>query len=281
MAAEVERLQDLVRSVPAACVVVEAGTVVAINDEVVAETGIPRSGLVGSALAELVVPEHRRRVERLLTGGDTGLARAEVRSSVGFHPLELTARAITRRLTLVALRAMRREVELSALAGGSLTHDQVTGLPNRYHVLEDLHHRLHGAVARPLAVVAIWVDDLATVVDERGPRAADRILNQVGDRLHGRLRAPDLLGRFDDHGFVVLLTSDMGADQLSAVALRLRDEIAFPVEYESALLSFTASVAVVPLGLRRPGLDRLLARLEAIAHRAAIQGGGIHEVVDL
>jgi diguanylate cyclase (GGDEF)-like protein len=205
--------------------------------------------------------------------------RAEVRLSAGFRPLELTSRAVSGRLSLVAVRSMAREVELSALAGGVLTHDQVTGLPNRYYLLEELHRRLTAPVGRPLACVAIWVDDLQSVAAERGIRASDRILHQVGERLQGRLRAPDLLGRFDDHGFLVLLASDMGAEQLTAVALRLREEIAFPVEHESALLSFTASMAVAPLGLRRPSLERVLSRLEAVARRAATSGGGLLETL--
>ncbi|HEX6143300.1 MAG TPA: hypothetical protein VFZ01_11305 [Geminicoccaceae bacterium] len=79
----------------------------------------------------------------------------------------------------------------------------------------------------------------------------------------------------------MLLTSDMDPEQLTTVALRLRDEIAFPVEYESALLSFTASMAVVPLGLRRPSLERLVSRLEAVARRAAASGGNHVETIEL
>ena len=279
MAAESERLLDLLRSVPVACVVVDQGTIVGANEEAVEETAIPRVRLVGSPLAELVLPEHQRRIEPLLRASSGALVRAEVRLSAGFRPLELTSRAVSDRVSLVAVRSMAREVELSALAGGVLTHDQVTGLPNRYYLLEELHRRLTAPVGRPLACVAIWVDDLQSVAAERGIRASDRILHQVGERLQGRLRAPDLLGRFDDHGFLVLLASDMGAEQLTAVALRLREEIAFPVEHESALLSFTASMAVAPLGLRRPSLERVLSRLEAVARRAATSGGGLLETL--
>ena len=279
MAAESERLLELLRSVPVACLVVDEGTIVGANDEAVEETAIPRVRLVGAPLGDLVLPEHQRRIEPLLRATSGALVRAEVRLSAGFRPLELTSRAVSGRLSLVAVRSMAREVELSALAGGVLTHDQVTGLPNRYYLLEELHRRLTAPVGRPLACVAIWVDDLQSVAVERGIRASDRILHQVGERLQGRLRAPDLLGRFDDHGFLVLLASDMGAEQLTAVALRLREEIAFPVEHESALLSFTASMAVAPLGLRRPSLERVLSRLEAVARRAATSGGGLLETL--
>jgi diguanylate cyclase (GGDEF)-like protein len=281
VAAEAEKLAELLRAVPIGCLVVDAGTVVSANDEAVDETGVPRARLVGAPLGDLVLPEHQRRVDQLLAGVAGGTTRAEVRLAAGFRPVELTGRVLPSGVSVVVVRSMAREVELSAMAGGVLTHDQVTGLPNRYYLLEELHRRLHAPVARPLACLAIWIDDLQAVVAERGPRAADRILNQVAERLHGRLRAPDLLGRFDDNGFLVLLTSDMGTEQLTAVARRLREEIAFPVEHESALLSFTASMAVAPLGLRRPSVERLLSRLEAVARHAAASGGGHLDTLDL
>ena len=278
--AEADRLLELMRAVPGAALLVDGGIVVAANNEVVEVTAIPRGALVGAPLADLVLPEHRRRVEQLLGGvGDT-TGHAEVRLSVGFKAIELAARRLSDRVAVVGVRSMAREIELSAMAGGLLTHDPVTGLPNRYYLLEELYQRLHAAQRRPLACIAIWVDDLHQVGAERGPRAADRILSQVGERIHGRLRSPDLLGRFDTHGFLVLLASDMDREQLGRVALRLREEIAFPVEYESSLLSFTASMAVVPLGIRRPTLDRIIALLEQVGERATSNGGGLLEALE-
>lgn len=280
MAAETDRLTELLRLVPGACLAVDGPTVVAANDEAVDVCGVPRSKLVGVALGDLVLVEHQRAVQRLLIDFDGGVGRTEVRLSWGLRPLELTVRRISPRSALVGVRSMAREIELSAAAGGLLTHDPVTGLPNRHYVLEELHQRLQAPVVRPLACIAIWVDDLVRVTDERGPRAAERILSQVGERIHKRLRAPDLLGRLDEHGFLVLMASDMDRDQLGKVAERLREEVAFPVEYESSLLSFTASMAVAPVGTRRPSMERLLGRLEAVGRRAAAQGGNLLDAVD-
>lgn len=273
-------MAEVLRAVPGACALVDHGVIVAVNNEVVPVTGIPRGVLVGAPLADLVLPEHQRRVQELLDGHGDRLDHVEVRLSTGLKPIEMVARRLSSQVALVGLRSMAREVELSSMAGGPLTHDAVTGLPNRYYVLEELHHRLHAAQPRPLACLAVWVDDLGQVAEERGRRAADRILTQVGERIHSRLRAPDLLGRFDAHGFLVLMASDMDREQLGRVALRLRDEIAFPVEHQSALLSFTASMAVAPLGVRRPTLDRLVALLEQVGERAS-NGGNLLEALDL
>jgi diguanylate cyclase (GGDEF)-like protein len=278
---DLEQVVDAIRVVPGACLAVAGSEIIAVNDEVIELTGIPRSRLVGAPLDELVLPEYRSAVHRLLAGAGGTVSHAEVRLAFGLRPLALSARRTTNRLALVGVRSMTREMELSATAGGPLTHDQVTGLPNRNHVLEQLHQRLHETTPRPVACLAAWVDDLDRVVAERGTLAGEQVLRQVGQRISSRLRGPDLLGRFDEHGFLVVMASDMGRSQLEKVASRLRDEIAFPVEHHGALLSFTASMAVAPLGTRRPSIEHLLTRLDSVARRAAAQGGGLLDAIDL
>jgi diguanylate cyclase (GGDEF)-like protein len=281
VATEAERMLELMRVMPGPCALVDAGIVAAANDEAATLLGAPVSRLIGLPLADLVLLEHQRRVSTLLGGSAGDLTRVEVRLAGDLQAVELQARRVTGPLALVALRSMAREIELSAAAGGSLTHDQVSGLPNRYYLLAELHARLRAPIIRPLACLAVWVDDLGVLGAERGPRAAERVLSQVGERIHRRLRAPDLLGRFDDHGFLVLLASDMDADSLASVALRLRNEIAFPVEHENALLSFTASMAAVPFTGDRPSLERVVGRLEEVARRAEATGGALLDIVEL
>lgn len=278
--ADAERMLAVLRAMPGAGVLTDGGVVVAANSEAAEVIGIPSSRLVGALLADLVLAEHRRPVLKLLANAGADLSRAEVRLAAGLRPVELVARRLAEGVALVTVRSMEREMELSAAAGGLLTHDPVTGLPNRYYVLAELAQRLRSPATRPLSCLGVWVDDLDRVTAERGARAAERILSQVGERIHGRLRAPDLLGRYDDRGFLVLMTSDMDAEQLERVALRLRDEIGFPVEHENALLAFTASMALVPLAGRRPPLPAVMARLDDTARRAA-RGGSLIELIEL
>jgi len=82
-----------------------------------------------------------------------------------------------------------------------------------------------------------------------------------------------MVGRFLDAGFLIMMNSDSSAEQLTEIADRLRGEVAFPVELDSRLVSFTASVAVGSLTAQQPSIERILAVLEAAAHRAS-QGAG-------
>ncbi|MGI9609001.1 MAG: diguanylate cyclase domain-containing protein, partial [Acidimicrobiia bacterium] len=99
--------------------------------------------------------------------------------------------------------------------------------------------------------------------------------------LGSRLRGSDLLGRMDDRSFLALLVSDSDTDELKAVADRLRDEVSFPVEYDSTLVSFTSSVLVATIGPKPPSIDRIVSRVEAAGQKALASGGNRTDVEQL
>ncbi len=278
VATDAERIADVLRFSPIACVVVEDGVIKGANAEAIDVSRVPRGRLVGSPLSELVVEESTAEVERLLAGAGESLINGRVRLAAGLVPIELTTRRISARLQIVSMRHMQVEHEMSALAGGELTHDAITGLPDRYHVLEKLHDRLTVAPTSPLALIAIWIDDLDSLRAERGDRVAQKITRQVGERVQARLRGPDLLGRLDDAAFLALLTTESDLEQLKEIADRLRAEVSFPVEVDGVLVSFTSSVMVASIGPKRPSLERVLARLESVGRKAAASGGNRTEL---
>jgi diguanylate cyclase (GGDEF)-like protein len=111
------------------------------------------------------------------------------------------------------------------------------------------------------------------MADTYGKRAVHRVMRETGHRIQERLRGPDVLGRFDEAGFLVMMSSDSTPEQLTDIAERLRAEVAFPVELDRGLVSFTASVVVGSITHQRPSIERVLALLEAAANRAANSGG--------
>ncbi len=271
--ADAVQIADVLRFAPGACVVLENGVIRGANTEAVDVTGIPRKRLVGAPLAELVIAETQIPVADFLSSPNPELRVMPVRLATGLTPIELSARRISNSILVVGIRRMDLEHQLSAVAGGELTHDQVTGLPNRYHLLEQLHHRLTTPSPQPLAVIALWIDDLANLADERGQRVVERVSRQVGERVQARLRGPDLLGRFDDAAFLALLTTDSPAEQLREIAERLRDEVVFPVEYDGNLISFTASVMVGMIGPTRPTIEKVQSKLDVVG-RLTVSGDG-------
>ncbi|MDH3679413.1 MAG: diguanylate cyclase [Acidimicrobiia bacterium] len=281
MSAEVEKYAELLGVMPGGCVIVEDGVIQAANDEAVETTGIPLGRLLGIALADLLVPEFQAAWTSALAGAGDSTRSVAVRLARALTPLELSIRRLGPGLAAVAIRSMATDYHYSALAGAELTHDTVTGFPNRYHLLSQLHDRMMAPQKSPLALIGLWIDELPQLASAQGERVVDRVVWEVGQRLQTRLRSPDILGRFDDAGFLSLLTSDAPTSQLTDIADRLRDEVAFPVDFDNSLVSFTASVAVASITDRRPSIERALAQLDAAANRAATGAGNRTEVLEL
>ena len=265
---------------PGPCLLVDDGVIHAVNDEAVTAMDIPRGRLLGVPLADLLVPEFSDTWERAHAAADETVRSIAVRLARGLAPFELSLRSLPDGTVAVALRSMAADMHYSALAGAELTHDPVTGFPNRYYVLSQLHDRITSPQRNPLALVGLWIDELAELSKSEGERVVDRVVWEVGQRLQSRLRSPDVLGRFDRAGFLSLLVSDAPTRQLTEIAGRLRDEVAFPVEVDGTLVSFTASVAVASITERRPSIERALAQLDAAANRAATGAGNRTEVLE-
>ena len=281
MASRARNHGDLVRYTPGGCLIVDNGIISAANAEAVETTGIPMGRLIGVALADFVVPEQQPILTKLMANAGDSPTSASLRLVRALTPVELTVRRLPDDLLAVGVRSMASEHYYSALAKADLTHDALTGFSNRYHLLSQLQERLNTRPRHGLAIVGLWIDELPSLASTRGVRAVERVIKDVGVRLQGRLRSPDVLGRFSEAGFVSLLTSDAQVSQLTAIAGRLRDEVTFPVEFDDALVSFTASVAVASLVNRKPTIERIMIQLDAAGDRAAATGGNRTETLDL
>ena len=133
---------------------------------------------------------------------------------------------------------------------------------------------------KPQAVLCVWIDELSSLVTSHGQSAVDKIIVEVSERLKLKLRAPDVLGRYDDAGFLVILTSDAPAEELTDIGDRLRSEVAFPVSLDQKLVSFTASVALGSLEKKKPSIEKVLSLLDSSAARAASSGGNRTDVLE-
>jgi len=279
MPADYDANKDLLRFAPMGCLLVENGEILSANDLALATMAIPRERLVGVPLAELLVPDYEDTYNEFIAAIEERFERVNIRLAAGLAPIELSGRALGDGKFVIGVRSMETEHHYSAMAGGDLTHDTITGLPNHFHVLSQLNQRLTAPKRLPMAIMCLWVDELQDLADVHGQRAIERVVKEVGSRIQNKLRAPDVLGRFEDAGFLVMMTTDSTSHQLTEVAERLRDEIAFPVELDDDLVSFTASVVVGSIIHQRPSIERVLALLEAAANRAVVSGGNRTDVL--
>jgi diguanylate cyclase len=131
-----------------------------------------------------------------------------------------------------------------ALAFG--LHDPLTGLANRT-LLAD---RMGQAIARmgrggsPFALLMIDLDGFKLVNDEHGHDCGDRLLHEVGDRLAHAVRLNDTVARIGGDEFVAICEAPGSETDLAALAARLGNAVAAPVQIGSFEVGVGASIGV-------------------------------------
>jgi diguanylate cyclase (GGDEF)-like protein/PAS domain S-box-containing protein len=103
------------------------------------------------------------------------------------------------------------------------THDELTGLPNRWLFDFQLKQTLAQARRddRQVAVLFLDLDDFKLVNDSFGHGSGDELLVQVGARLRAALRSTDMLARLGGDEFGILVTDLAGPDEAVQVAVKL------------------------------------------------------------
>ncbi|APW47730.1 putative bifunctional diguanylate cyclase/phosphodiesterase [Rhodoferax antarcticus] len=103
------------------------------------------------------------------------------------------------------------------------THDELTGLPNRWMFNLQLSQALTQAkrTGRHVAVLMLDLDDFKTVNDSFGHAVGDELLVLVSQRLGASLRQSDTLARLGGDEFAILLADMQSTDEAMAVAAKL------------------------------------------------------------
>jgi diguanylate cyclase (GGDEF)-like protein len=185
---------------------------------------------------------------------------------------------------VVALRGATEERGSASLPAEHASHDPLTGLASR-GLLQDHVRRALSRAGRngwSTAMLAIDIDDFRRVNDTLGHDAGDELLVTVARRLEATLRAydtvarPFTVARLGGDEFFVLCEDVRGEWAAAAVAGRLAEAIAAPVELAGEATAVTASVGLV---LRRGAGDdeALVLDAEAAMRRAKERGHGRQE----
>jgi diguanylate cyclase (GGDEF)-like protein len=125
-------------------------------------------------------------------------------------------------------------------------HDPVTDLPNRVSFTEHLAEAMRRAKRAewPLALLFLDLDLFKRVNDSLGHDAGDRLLRIAAQRIRGAVREADLLFRMGGDEFTVLLEDVRGPEEAAAVAQRMLEAIAEPVQIDHHEIAVSASIGV-------------------------------------
>jgi len=109
------------------------------------------------------------------------------------------------------------------------THDVLTGLPNRAHLVALINDAIGSAEYRWGAVLFIDLDKFKVINDELGHHAGDTVLEVAAQRLRAALGPDDVVGRVGGDEFVALLAAPIQGVKVNALVRRLHTALRKPI----------------------------------------------------
>ena len=195
-----------------------------------------------------VIGTQRAEVGHVVTGVLSTAPDAEVTWQVDCMPIT-NADEVPAALLLIVTditartRAMRSLNEQRRALAYQASHDPVTGLANRFQLLEVLQYHLSGQSFPNVLMVDL--DGFKQVNDVHGHAAGDHVLSTIADRLRSCVRTEDLVARYGGDEFVLVIRQGVDAQ---AFAERLVDLIGEPIPWAGKHLSVGASIGVAEAG---------------------------------
>lgn len=279
--AKYRHFAEIFRHSPIAKTIVHlpTGRFVDLNDEAVKLLGIAREDAIGRDSRDFAIwedPAARLAVYAQLNAGilpspgDEVLLRTlngSVRSvSIVWRLLQWDGeRYAAAMLTDLTDRNRAKTFEQAAL------RDALTGLPNRLHLSALIEQALarakrFGTVG---ALLFLDLDAFKNVNDTWGHAAGDELLQQVAERLKGRLRAVDVVARLGGDEFIVVIEAIPNDQACELVASDLIRQMQAPFELgEGRTVTIGMSIGISRFPQNGSDLTTLLRQADQALYRA-------------
>ncbi len=155
-------------------------------------------------------------------------------------------------------------------------HDALTGLPNRWLLVDRLTQAIAYARREGAHVALLFLDlDRFKLVNETlGHTVGDELLRLVADRLHEGLREGDTLARPGGDEFAVVLAGVEAPEEAARVAEDLVRRLDAPLRVQGRDFHLGATVGVALFPEHGQDPETLLKNAEAAMYAAKQEGGG-------
>ncbi|MEL1264857.1 bifunctional diguanylate cyclase/phosphodiesterase [Pseudoxanthomonas putridarboris] len=166
---------------------------------------------------------------------------------------------------------LRAEQQLTYQA----THDALTGLPNRPHLLDRLSaaiERARHGDGQAFAVLFLDLDRFKLVNDSMGHAAGDELLVEVSRRITMTMRGNDVVSRLGGDEFAILVEYADGVENVRDLAQRLLSVLGRPMWVAGRELFPSASLGIAVWHPRYRNGEELLRDADAAMYRAKEQG---------
>jgi len=153
-----------------------------------------------------------------------------------------------------------------------LTHDDLTGFPNRTAFSERLNQSIRsGDETEPCTVMLLDLDHFQNVNDTLGHEYGDLLLVAVAGRIRATLPAPAFLARFSGDEFMILLARTT-SEQARQVGQTLLDAMGREFDIGSDRLGIGVSIGIVSYPADGESASVLMRYADLALHRAKAAG---------
>ncbi len=178
---------------------------------------------------------------------------------------------------ITSAKEHQKELQHAAL------YDLLTGLPNRVHLRDRLHHAMAQAERRgsTLAVVCLDLDNFKSINDGYGHTVGDELLTTVAHRMKSTMQHDDTLARLGGDEFIAVLRDFDNPDQCLPVVMALLEAASQPVLIGgvSLQLSASAGIACYPQA-EDVDADQLLRQATQALYQSKISGKNRYHLYD-
>ncbi|MEX8494954.1 GGDEF domain-containing protein [Sphaerotilus sp.] len=153
------------------------------------------------------------------------------------------------------------------------TRDELTGLPNRRAILDQLATETarHARKKLPLAIALIDLDHFKRINDAHGHTGGDQVLRGFAHRVESELRGGDVMARWGGEEFLLMLP-DTSIEAAQQCLQRLRNRLrASPFDEVASGLRLTFSAGVTGC-LGQGDIDSAIERADQAMYRAKDAG---------
>lgn len=265
----------------------QQGTIVLVNPAMQTLTGYAPEELVGQNVS-IFLPSHLR--DRHATSmrrffhapQDRAMGMMDLklhRKDGGVQPVDISlghCEMDGEPHAIAYLRDLSERKKLEESLRHQATHDELTGLANRWLFQLQLKQALVRAERSEKRVTVLFIDldHFKTINDTFGHGAGDSLLVQASRRIHGLLRASDTLARMGGDEFAVLLSDVDEADEAVSVAVKILAclQEAFTLTHQQVYSGASIGLAYYPDDARDS--DSLLRFADMAMYQAKQDGRG-------
>jgi diguanylate cyclase (GGDEF)-like protein/PAS domain S-box-containing protein len=177
---------------------------------------------------------------------------------------------------IAVLRDVTAEWEEQVNLAHHAFHDPLTGVANRYLLIETLVRMLHGLSRRGGAVLLVFLDldQFKRINDEHGHDIGDQVLTAVARRLQGVVRSDDIVSRLGGDEFVVAHVSQERTPDGDVVVARIRKALSAPYQFGGLIVDVGVSVGWVSTSSSEITPEYLLSQADDKMYRNKRQRAG-------